>query len=179
MGSDLQRSFAIIWFGALCEAPVRHIPADRDLEDGDAGGASHGGSSDDESEASGSHEADSAQSLLSEADADLEAMDAEEEACEDGAEWSDGQPMFPDSQPILEDNVGPKDHGEVPRPVARPLAAEFDHARSAGSQPELVDICSDAESVADPAREAEAIREELRRMQAFLDESEKSLFLFL
>jgi hypothetical protein len=42
-----------------------------------------------------------------------------------------------------------------------------------------VDICSDAESVADPAREAEAIREELRRMQAFLDESEKCLFLFL
>ena len=61
-------------------------------------------------------------------------MDVEEEACEDGAEWSDGQPMFPDSQPILEDNVGPKDHGEVPRPVARPLAAEFDHAQQGPSQ---------------------------------------------
>lgn len=42
VGSDPQRSFALICFGALCEAPVGQIPADHDpapVEDGDAGGA--------------------------------------------------------------------------------------------------------------------------------------------
>ena len=76
--------------------------------------------------------------------------------------------------PILEDTVGPKDDGQVPGQL-RPFDAELDHARSAGSQPELVEIGSDAESVVGPAREAEAIREEFRRMQAFQDDSEKCL----
>ena len=111
-------------------------------------------------------------------------MDVEEEVHEDSmgadtSEWGDGQPMFPDSQPIFKDNVGPKDDDQVHRPVARPLAAELDHARSAGSKPELVEIGSDAESVMDPVAEADSIREELRRMQALLDESEKCLCLFL